>query len=275
MVPNAPSQSQRTDAFRGKLPEPGGAWYNAVIMAAGIAMITGGAKGIGRAIALDLAANGWDIALCYRTSEHAAAETAALIRQHGRRALAVQCDVSDPATAATFAATVEREFGPVEALINGAGPYHRVNILEETPAGWNEMFAHNLHSVFYMSQALAPAMTARKSGRIINFSMANADQMVAQTEVTAHYIAKAGVLILTRTLAKTLAPHGITVNALSPGFIHSGSAPEAELAAMAKKIPAGYIGELKDAVSAARFLLSDDARYITGTNIHLSGGWGI
>ena len=137
------------------------------------------------------------------------------------------------------------------------------------------MFAHNLHAVFYMSKALAPAMKARRSGRIINFSMANADQMVAQTEVTAHYIAKAGVLILTRTLAKALAPHGITVNALSPGFINSGSAPEAELAAMAKKIPAGYIGELKDAVSAVRFLLSDDARYITGANIHLSGGWGI
>jgi len=240
-----------------------------------IALITGGAKGIGRAIALDLAAAGWDIALCYRTSAAVAAQTAASVKKHGRRALAERCDVSDPAAADAFAADVEREFGPVEALINCAGPYHRVNILEETPAGWNEMFAHNLHAVFYMSRALAPAMKARKSGRIVNFSMANADQMVAQTEVTAHYIAKAGVLILTRTLAKALAPHGITVNALSPGFIDSGSAPEAELAAMAKKIPAGYIGELKDAVSAVRFLLSDEARYVTGTNIHLSGGWGI
>ena len=186
-----------------------------------------------------------------------------LIRKHGRRAMAERCDVSDPAAAEAFAGKVEREFGPVEALINCAGPYHRVNILEETPA------------VFYMSKALAPAMKARKSGRIINFSMANADQMVAQTEVTAHYIAKAGVLILTRTLAKLLAPHGITVNAISPGFIDSGSAPPEELAGMTKRIPAGYIGELKDAVSAVRFLLSDEARYVTGTNIHLSGGWGI
>lgn len=240
-----------------------------------IALITGGAKGIGRAIGRDLAQAGWDIAFCYRRSQDAAAETASLIEQRGRRVMAQQCDVSDPAAADAFAAQVEREFGPVEALINCAGPYHRVNILEETPAGWNEMFAHNLHAVFYMSKALAPAMKARKSGRIINFSMANADQMVAQTEVTAHYIAKAGVLILTRTLAKALAPHGITVNAISPGFVNSGSAPEAELAAMAKKIPAGYIGELKDAVSAVRFLLSDEARYVTGTNIHLSGGWGI
>src|SRR5712692_6359797 len=240
-----------------------------------VALITGGAKGIGRAIGLDLAAAGWDIALCYRTSEREAADTVSLIQKAGRRTLAERCDVSAPAAAEAFARKVEKEFGAVDALINCAGPYHRVNILEETPAGWNEMFAHNLHSVFYMSKAVAPAMKARKSGRIINFSMANADRMVAQTEVTAHYIDKAGVLILTRTLAKALAPHGVTVNAISPGFINSGSAPEAELAAMAKKIPAGYIGELKDVVAAVRFLLSNEARYITGANIHLSGGWGI
>jgi len=244
-------------------------------MAARIALITGGAKGIGRAIGLDLAAVGWDVALCYRTSEREAAETSSLIRKAGRRMLAERCDVSDPAAAEAFVRKVEKEFGAVDALINCAGPYHRVNILEETPAGWNEMFAHNLHSVFYMSKAVAPAMKTRKSGRIINFSMANADQMVAQTEVTAHYIAKAGVLILTRTLAKALAPHGVTVNAISPGFVNSGSAPEAELAGMVKKIPAGYVGELQDPVAAVRFLLSDEARYITGTNIHLSGGWGI
>jgi 3-oxoacyl-[acyl-carrier protein] reductase len=99
--------------------------------------------------------------------------------------------------------------------------------------------------------------------------------MIAQPEVTAHYIAKAGVLILTRTLAKLLAPHGITVNAVSPGFIDSGSAPAGELAGMAKKIPAGYVGEVTDTVAAVKFLLSDEARYVTGTNIHVSGGWGI
>jgi len=244
-------------------------------MAAKVALITGGAKGIGRAIGLDLAAAGWDVALCYRTSEREATETASQIKQAGRRALAERCDVSDPAAAEAFVRKVEKEFGGVDALLNCAGPYHRINILEETPTGWAEMFAHNLHAVFYMSKAVSDGMKARKWGRIVSFSMANADQMVAQPEVTAHYIAKAGVLILTRTLARTLAPHGITVNAVSPGFIKSGSAPETELAGMVKKIPAGYVGELRDAVTTVRFLLSDEARYVTGTNIHLSGGWGI
>jgi 3-oxoacyl-[acyl-carrier protein] reductase len=137
------------------------------------------------------------------------------------------------------------------------------------------MFANNLHPIFYLARAAAAGMKGRKYGRIVTFSMANADQMVAQPEVTAHYIAKAGVLILTRTLAKLLAPHGITVNAISPGFIDSGSAPAEELAGMAKRIPAGYIGEVNDTVGAVKFLLSDEARYVTGTNIHVSGGWGI
>ena len=240
-----------------------------------VALITGGAKGIGRAIGLDLAAAGWEIAFCYRSSEREATETAALLQKSGRRVVAERCDVSVPDQAATFAKKVEVEFGSVDALINGAGPYHRVNILEETPRGWQDMLANNLDSVFYMTRAIAPGMKARKWGRIISFSMANADQMIAQPDLTPHYIAKAGVLILTRTLAKTLAPYGITVNAISPGFINSGSAPESELAGMVKKIPAGYIGEVKDVVGAVRFLLSDEARYVNGTNIHLSGGWGI
>ena len=118
-------------------------------------------------------------------------------------------------------------------------------------------------------------MIDRKWGRIISFSMANADRMLAQPQLTAHYIAKVGVLALTRALAKQLAPHQITVNAISPGFIASGSAPDDELQKMVKSIPAGYIGELSDAVSSAVYLLSDEARYVNGTNLLLSGGWGL
>ena len=240
-----------------------------------VAVITGGARGIGRAVALDLAAQKWRVAICYRTSEREAADTARDITARGGEPLAVRCDVSDPAAAKNLIEQVEQKWGRIDALINCAGPYHRLNLLDETPEGWNEMFDHNLHPVFYLAQAVAPGMKMRKQGRIVNFSMANADQMIAQPEVTAHYIAKTGVLILTKTLAKMLAPHSITVNAISPGFIDSGSAPPGELAGMAKKIPAGYVGEVTDTVAAVKFLLSDEARYITGTNLHVSGGWGI
>ena len=240
-----------------------------------VALITGGAKGIGRAIALDLAAQQWSVAICYRTSEAAADETGAAIMARGGQAFALQCDVSDPKAARDLVSQVEGRWGRIDALINGAGPYHRVNLFDETPEGWREMFEGNLHPIFYLGQAVAPGMKARKQGRIINFSMANADQMVAQPEVTGHYIAKAGVLILTRTLAKLLAPYGITVNAISPGFIDSGSAPPEELAGVVKRIPAGYIGSVGDTVAAVRYLLSEEARYVNGANLHLSGAWGI
>ncbi len=240
-----------------------------------VALITGGAKGIGRGIALDLAAQNWKIAFCYRTSEAEAKKTAAAIWERGGQVLSIRCDVSDPVAAKNLVAEVEQEWGRIDALINGAGPYHRVNLFEETVEGWNEMFDGNLHPIFYLAQAVAPGMKARKAGRIINFSMANADQMVSQPDVTAHYIAKGGVLILTRTLAKLLAPHGITVNAISPGFIDSGSAPPDELAGMTKRIPAGFIGTVDDTVAAVRYLLSEEARYVNGANIQLSGAWGI
>jgi 3-oxoacyl-[acyl-carrier protein] reductase len=240
-----------------------------------IALITGGARGIGRAVALDLAARGWRIAICYRTSESDAKTTAAGIETRGGQALAVQCDVSIPEAAHDLVGQVEQRWGGLDVLINGAGPYHRVNLFDETITGWREMFDGNLHPIFYLAQAVAPGMKARRYGRIISFSMANADQMEAQPDVTAHYIAKAGVLILTRTLAKLLAPHGITVNAISPGFIDSGSAPAGELAGVVKRIPAGYVGTVDDTVGVVRYLLSDEARYVNGANIQISGAWGI
>ncbi len=240
-----------------------------------VALIPGGAKGIGKAIGLALAAEGWSVAVCYRQSEEAVSETLGELEACGGKALAVHCDVSDSSACEALVARVREELGPVDALINCAGPYHRVKLLDESLEGWHSMFDNNLHPVFYLSRLVAPEMIERRRGRIINFSMANADRMVAQPMVTAHYIAKSGILILTRTLAKVLGPHGITVNAISPGFLNSGSAPPEELERMTKNIPAGYVGELSDAVSAARFLLGEEARYVNGANLQLSGGWGI
>jgi 3-oxoacyl-[acyl-carrier protein] reductase len=244
-------------------------------MAERVALVTGGAKGIGRAVALDLAAQGWSIAVCYRTSANAAAEVIDAAQKNGSKALSIQCDVSDPQAATQMVARVEKEWGRIDALVNGAGPYHRVELLKETVEGWHSMFDNNLHPIFYLAKAVLPGMIERKWGRIVCFSMANADQLIGQPQLTAHYIAKVGVLVLARSLARVVAPHGITVNVISPGFIDTGSASKEELAAMAKRIPAGYVGSVDDAVSVARFLLSEEARYVNGANIHLSGGWGI
>jgi 3-oxoacyl-[acyl-carrier protein] reductase len=164
---------------------------------------------------------------------------------------------------------VEDEFGRIDALINCVGSYHRVSLMQESVEGWHAMFDNNLHPVFYLCRAVAPGMIRRKWGRIVNFSMVNADQQAGQPYITAHYIAKSGVIILTRSLAKILAPHGITANCVSPGFIETGSVrsfPE---------IPAGYVGTPDDVVGAVLYLLTEEARYVNGTNIHVSGAWGV
>jgi 3-oxoacyl-[acyl-carrier protein] reductase len=240
-----------------------------------VALVTGGAKGIGRAIALDLATTGWDVAICYRTSAKAASEVIDQVKRSGASGLASECDVSNADAAVRLVQRVQQEFGRIDALINGAGPYHRVSLLNETNEGWHSMFDNNLHPVFYLTQAVIPIMKQQKWGRIVSFSMANAEQLIAQPQLTAHYITKVGLLALSRSFAKLIAPDGITMNCVSPGFIDSGSAPKEELDKMVKFIPAGYVGSMTDAVAVVRFLLSDDARYVNGANIQLSGAWGV
>ena len=240
-----------------------------------IALVTGGARGIPRAVALDLAGRGWSVAICYRTSASEAGEMIDAVKEAGARGMAFQADVSDAQAAAALVRTVYEKWGRIDALINGAGPYHRVSLLAETVQGWHSMFDNNLHPVFYLTQAVIPIMKQQKWGRIVSFSMANAEQLIAQPQLTAHYIAKVGLLALSRSFAKLIAPDGITMNCVSPGFIESGSAPEGELQRMVKFIPAGYVGTVDDAVSAVRFLLSDEARYVNGANIQLSGAWGV
>ncbi len=239
------------------------------------ALISGGAKGIGREVGLRLGESGWAVALCYRKSRAEAETTVAAIEEKGGRALAVNADVSTPEVCTALVRQVLDWQGRIDALIHCAGPYHRVDVLEETPAGWREMFANNLDSFFYLARLVAPVMVKQQGGRIVAFSMANADRLVAQTQLTAHYLAKVGVLGLVRSLAKALAKHTITVNAVSPGFIDSGSLDAAELAGLVKIIPAGRIGSIGDAVHAVLYLLSDEAAYVTGTSLHVSGGWGI
>jgi 3-oxoacyl-[acyl-carrier protein] reductase len=240
-----------------------------------VALISGGVRGIGRAIALRLAGHGWTVAACYLKSDKEAAQLESEMRTKGAQAMVVRADVSDPAAAENLVRQVEDKYGRIDALINCVGSYHRVDLMQESAEGWRSMFDSNLHPVFYLSRAAAPGMIRRKWGRIISFSMVNADQMTGQPFVTAHYIAKIGVIVLTRSLAKALAPHGITANTISPGFIETGGVPREVLSRSFQNIPAGYIGDPEDAVGAAFYLLSEEARYVNGTNIHISGAWGV
>ena len=240
-----------------------------------VALITGGARGIGRAVALDLAARGWSVAICYRTSAKEANEVIDAVKAQGVSGPALQCDVSDPKAAVEWVQRVHQEWGRIDALINGAGPYHRVSLLEETNEGWHSMFDNNLHPVFYLSQAVIPIMKEQQWGRIVCFSMANAEQVIAQPQLTAHYITKVGLLALARSFARLVAPHGITMNCISPGFIDSGSAPKEELDKMVKSDSRPATSAASTTRSAVRFLLSDEARYVNGANIQLSGAWGV
>ena len=153
-----------------------------------VALIAGGARGIGRAAAVALADKGWSIATCYRRSESDALQLTELLKEKGVPAMTVCADVSDPAAARELVQEVEARWERIDALVNCVGPYHRVNLLEETPEGWLEMFDNNLHPVFYLSRAAATGMIERKWGRIVSFSMASADQHNAQPSITAHYI---------------------------------------------------------------------------------------
>jgi 3-oxoacyl-[acyl-carrier protein] reductase len=240
-----------------------------------VALVAGGARGIGREIALALAARGWSVAIGYRDSAEAAAHTRNAVEAQGGAAITLQADVSRSAECEMLVADATAWRGRIDALIHAAGPYHRAEILHETPEGWRAMFASNLDSLFYLSRLVAPGMIERQWGRIIAFSIANADRLQAQPKLTAYYLAKVGVLGLVRSLAKELARDHVTVNAISPGFIDTGSMSPDEHAARMREIPAGYLGTTADAAHAALYLVSDEAAYVTGSNLHVSGGWGI
>jgi 3-oxoacyl-[acyl-carrier protein] reductase len=233
-----------------------------------IALVTGGSRGIGRAIAVGLACAGADVAVNYRTREEDANDTCAQIEQLGRRAFAVQADVAIAAEVARLVATVEAELGPVGILVNNAGITRPQPLHEITERDWDEILAVNLKSVFLVTQAVLPQMRAARWGRIINLS-----SVAAQTGgvVGPHYAAsKAGMLGLTHSYANLLAREGITVNAIAPALIETEmvtSNPKAR----PDLIPVGRFGTVEEVAETAVMLARNG--YITGQTIHVNGGW--
>jgi 3-oxoacyl-[acyl-carrier protein] reductase len=232
-----------------------------------VALVTGGGRGIGKAITLALAGAGCDVAVNYVSREADALATVDAIRAIGQRALAVQGDVSKSANVTAIVAAVETELGPVDILVNNAGRVIFESIEQMSEASWNEIIQVNLSSVFLMTQAVLPGMRARKWGRIINLTSVAAQ---AGSTMAVHYsAAKAGVIAATKSYARLLAKEGVTVNAISPALIATemvASNPNVK----PDMIPLGRFGQVDECADVA-VLLARNA-YITGQTIGVNGG---
>ena len=239
-----------------------------------VALVTGGSRGLGRAIASALAQQGADVGVNYRGNAEAAAEVVTQIRSIGRAAIAIQGDTSAgrEACEAIVKAAID-EFGKVDILVNNAG-ITRDNLLMRMDADeWESVISTNLSGPFWMTRAIARPMLKARSGRIINMSsVAGRMGNVGQANYAS---AKAGLIGLTKSVARELASRGITCNAIAPGLIQTeltADIPEAARDFVINSTPLGYIGSVEDVAAAAVYFASDESRYVTGQVLGVDGG---
>jgi 3-oxoacyl-[acyl-carrier protein] reductase len=242
-------------------------------------VVTGGSRGIGRSICRTLAEPGTLVCFNYfnpadPAGEAAAAEeTARIIADAGARAMSREVDVADPEQTSIFFKEVVEETGRIDVLVNNAGITRDTLLVRMKPADWDMVMNVNLKGTFNGLQAAGKVMMKQRSGRIVNIaSVVGVTGNAGQANYSA---SKAGVIGLTKTAAKELAPRGVTVNAVAPGFIETDMTavlPEKVKEAMLSQIPLGRAGTPEDVAQVVRFLASDNAAYITGQVLHVSGG---
>jgi 3-oxoacyl-[acyl-carrier protein] reductase len=235
-----------------------------------VAIVTGGSRGIGAAIAVALAADGWPVAVNYRSGAADAAATVAAIEASGGRAVALAGDVADPAVPALLLeAAVEAFGGPVLALVNNAGVRADGLALSLSDEDWRVVLDTNLGSTYRLTRVALRAMIRARFGRVINIASvvgprANAGQ--------ANYAAsKAAVIAFTKTAAVEVARRGVTINAVAPGLIATGMTEDIP-EAFREKVPAGRAGTPEEVAAAVAFLASERAGYITGSTVYVDGG---
>ena len=239
-----------------------------------VALVTGGSRGLGRAIALALAKQGADVAVNYRGNAEAAAAVVTEIRSLGRAAIPVQGDTSAgrEACEAIVKAALD-EFGKVDILVNNAGITRDNLIMRMDAEEWDSVIGTNLSGPFWMTRAIARPMLKARAGRIINMSsVAGRMGNVGQANYAS---AKAGLIGLTKSVARELASRGITCNAIAPGLIETELTADLNPAArdfVINSTPLGYIGSVDDVAAAAVYFASDEARYITGQVLGVDGG---
>jgi NAD(P)-dependent dehydrogenase (short-subunit alcohol dehydrogenase family) len=244
-------------------------------LAGKVALVTGGGRGIGKGMALGLAEAGADLALVYNARADRAQAAVGEIEALGRRALAVQADVSQPDQVQSMVQQVLDRFGQIDILINNAGSHQRAPFLELPLELWQRVIDVDLTGPFLVSQAVARQMAPRGYGKIVNTTSVNAN--VAQPNLSHYCAAKGGLQMLTRAMALDLAPYGIRVNAIAPGLVRTDltepvmNDPEL-LQARVARMPLGGPLEPADFAGAAVFLASPDSDMITGTTITVDAG---
>ncbi|MBM7692303.1 3-oxoacyl-[acyl-carrier protein] reductase [Peribacillus deserti] len=236
-------------------------------------LITGASRGIGREIALEMARAGANVAVNYAGSEAKALEVVEEIRAMGRDAFTVQCDVSNAEAVNDMVKQTAERFGSIDVLVNNAGITKDNLLMRMKEEEWDDVININLKGVFLCTKAVSRPMMKQRAGRIINVASIVG---VSGNAGQANYVAaKAGVIGLTKTTAKELAPRGILVNALAPGFISTDMTDkltEETKNLMLSQIPLARLGDPADIAKVAVFLASDDSSYMTGQTLHVDGG---